>query len=208
MKGRSGDVTSRARVSPCRSFAVHDTAVAGMSSRNRSRETRAIQRDLGISHTQALRIWEERNPERAERIAEGRAAARDDARARQPQIDVAGYLSQVQGLPLTELDLDSPPQLADAFVVSATPVDATVDAKLVRLTNEGIAKWRFSADVWATIAGRKVTPPESRNVPPSPPPIRARLVRLRARRATVTFEFDVRRGSTVRRMHTTLEWTR
>ena len=176
MKGRSDDVTSHARAPAGSPTASHD-AVAAMSSRNRTRETRQIQRDLGISYTQALSIWEERNPERAARYAEGRAAARDEARARQPHIDVQGYLSKLEGLPLADLDLEAPSHLNDPFVLSATPVGASVNAKLVRLTNEGVAKWRISADVWVTVAGRASAPKQERSTQsPASPPARARLV--------------------------------
>lgn len=82
-----------------------------------------------------------------------------------------------------------------------------MNAKLVRLTNEDVAKWRISADVWVTVAGRASAPKQERSTQsPASPPARARLVKVRARRAQVTFEFDVKRASTVRGMHVAWGW--
>lgn len=177
--------------------------------RDRSRGARAIQRELAISYTDALRIWEERNPDLAARAAVSRAAAREKAAARKPGVDIDGYFRRVLGVPLTTLDLEPPPGVPGAVVARVARRDEPDRPGRVRVTKEGAAVWEIDTNVKVTVQGRWEGPvedaardPRVRNVEVGPG-----WVTMAPRRARVTFHVKVAGNPpTLRYARTTWRW--
>ncbi|MCG7286381.1 hypothetical protein MHY85_10415 [Cellulomonas sp. ACRRI] len=174
--------------------------MTGNDYRYRQREAREIQRELGVPYSEALRIWAERNPERAEKVADSKRQAKQDARSRTPEINLDKYLDSVQGLTLEQLGLESPAELVDAYVVEAEANYGRVTTKLVSLNNTGLALWRGRATTRLTLAG---TTPGSQGTGRD-----TRMFSPPTRLAHVTFAFSVKDGRIVRQMQVRWTWAR
>jgi hypothetical protein len=182
--------------------------VAVSINRTRDRAIRAIQAERGVRYSEARAMWEQENPEHAQRYRDARAQVAERAR-RPPIINVEQFVVDLKGRALADLGLVQAPGVPDARIVGVRVLDKNPKVDHARSTSDGVLKWALHFDVELTFAGTWASAIADATSAPHVADVDATssVVTLVPAVARVTFHVTAKGNPPrLRDKHATLEW--